>query len=139
MQRNWLFLIAQRSDYLSPFLKKAILLKDLDYSSPDVTYLEFDVVCNFRREQIRFHIGMLDLILTKSNIRLYNSGNAGFFFNNLKIFSNYDFYFDYTSTEHCWLFYNIASMQCLKTKQGYVQINNVVYDKSYCYSLSTAT
>ena len=119
--------------------QKAILLKDLDVSSPDVTYLEFDVVCNFRREQIRFHLTTPDLILTKANIRLYNSGNAGFFFNNLRIFSNYDFYFDYTSTENCWLLYNIAGMECLKTKQGYVQIDNVVYDTSYCYSLSTAT
>jgi len=110
--------------------QKAILQKDLDVSSPDVTYLEFDVVCNFRREQIRFHLTTPDLILTKANIRMYNSGNAGFFFNNLRIFSNYDFYFDYTSTELCWLFYKIADMQCLKTKPGYVPINNVVYDKS---------
>ena len=72
------------------------------------------------------------MISVKANISFYNIGNADYFFNNLKIFSNYDFYFDYTSTEHCWLFYNIADMHCLKTKKGYVQIDNVVYDKSYC-------
>ena len=114
-------------------------MKDLDFLSPFVTYLELEVVCNFKRERLRFHEVRQNMISIKANIIMNNPEGSGYFFNNLNIFSNYDFYFDYTSTDNCFLYYNLANMQCIKAKEGYILLGGAAVEKNKCLSGSIAT
>ena len=71
--------------------------------------------------------------------------DSSYYFNNLNIYSNYDFYFDYTLTDNCFIYINLADMICIKPKEGYAlyQENTtgeiIVIVKDDCYSYSTET
>lgn len=60
-----------------------------------------------------------------------------YFFNNLQLFMKNDFYFDYTLTDPCFIYYNIEDMKCLKTKKGYVLYKDQIVLEDDCSSFST--
>ena len=71
---------------------------------------------------------------------------SSYYFNNLNIYSNYDFYFDYTLNDNCFIYINLADMICIKPKDGYALYQGdspagkvVVVAKDDCYSYSTET
>ena len=110
-----------------------------------MNFFEFEVVCNFRREKLLFHFNFVNSIGYKSNTRLFNYGTS-YYFDNFNIYTNYDFYFDYTSTDGCFIYYNLADMNCIKPKEGYALYKGdstdgkvIVVPKDDCYSYSTET
>ena len=66
-----------------------------------------------------------------------NAGDSVYYFNYFILWISHDFYFDYTSTEHCFLSYNIPDMQCLKAKEGYTIYLNTVIKPDECINYST--
>ena len=60
-----------------------------------------------------------------------------YFFNNVQLFMNNDFYFDYTSTDPCFLYYNIEDMKCVKAKKGYALYKDQVVQEDDCPNFSS--
>ena len=121
-------------------------MRDLDLDSYAVNYLEFEVVCNFRREKLLFHLAINNILTVKSNIQMFSGPGSSYYFNNLNIYTNYDFYYDYTLTDNCFIYINLADMICIKPKEGYALYQGdspagkvVVVAKDDCYSYSTET
>jgi len=49
----------------------------------------------------------------------FSASSLKFYINNFRIFEGSNFYFDYTTEEHCFMYYDISDMKCLKAKEGY--------------------
>lgn len=47
------------------------------------------------------------------------AGGLKFYINNFRIFEGSNFYFDYTATDSCFMYYDLANMKCLKARDGY--------------------
>ena len=72
----------------------AILVKDIDEGNQSLLYLSFTIVCDWKKEELIFHLPFLDNS-GKKNLKLVDLENRSLFFNNLQILVNNDFYFDY--------------------------------------------
>jgi len=66
-----------------------------------------------------------------------NPGSSVYYFNNFRMWLNNDFYFDYTSTDNCFLYYRIPGMKCLKAKEGYARYSSIAIKSDKCSSYST--
>jgi len=72
----------------------AILVKNIDEGKPGFVYLSFTIVCDWKKEELLFHLPFVDNS-GKNNLKLVDLGERNLFFNNLQILVNNDFYFDY--------------------------------------------
>ena len=72
----------------------AILVKNIDEGKPGFVYLSFTIVCDWKKEELLFHLPFVDNS-GKKNLKLVDLENRSLFFNNLQILVNNDFYFDY--------------------------------------------
>lgn len=52
---------------------------------------------------------------------------------------NNDFYFDYTPTDRCFIYFNIEDMKCLKAKKGYALYKNQIVLQDDCSDYSSVT
>jgi len=72
----------------------AILAKNIDEGSSTLLYVSFIIVCDWKKEELIFHLPFLDNT-GKSDLKLVDLGGRNLFFNNLQILVKNDFYFDY--------------------------------------------
>ena len=72
----------------------AILVKNIDEGSTTLLYVSFTIVCDWKQEELIFHLPFLDNT-GKSDLKLVDLGGRNLFFNNLQILVKNDFYFDY--------------------------------------------
>lgn len=84
-------------------------------------FYEFEILTEFKREKIYFNVPFFTP--TYSKVSLYFLSNTQYksiYLNNIRVFMNTDFYFDYSTSSNCYLSYYIPSLYCLKAKKGYV-------------------
>jgi len=69
-------------------------VKNNDEGNQSLLYASFTIVCDWKKEELIFHLPFLDNS-GKKNLKLVDLENRSLFFNNLQILVNNDFYFDY--------------------------------------------
>lgn len=92
-------------------------------------------MCDFRRNSLIFKILNSNISYLKSSITIPISDNF-YSINNIKIILGSVFYFDYTSTNPCFIYYNLVDMKCLKAKSGYTIYHGQVISQNDCFNYS---
>lgn len=67
------------------------------------------------------------------NIPLVSSSYFNFYLNNVRVFLGSDFYLDYSTSNNCFIYYNLANIKCLKAKKGYAIYKEAVTLPESCY------
>jgi hypothetical protein len=69
-------------------------MKNIDEGSIGFVLLSFIIVCDWKKEELLFNLSFPDNN-GKRNLKLVDLEDRTLYFNNLQIFVNNDFYFDY--------------------------------------------
>jgi hypothetical protein len=69
-------------------------MKNIDEGYPGKIYMSFIIVCDWKKEEVLFHLPFPENS-GKSNLKLVDLEERTLYFNNLQIFVDNDFYFDY--------------------------------------------
>jgi len=83
-----------------------------------MTSYEYDIVCNYSRDKIKFDLNKSTTSYVKTSLT-FPFSLLQFYVNNFRIFSGSNFYFDYTTEDTCFIYYDLSNMKCLKAKVGY--------------------
>ncbi|EAR88940.2 bowman-birk serine protease inhibitor family protein (macronuclear) [Tetrahymena thermophila SB210] len=109
--------------------------------SQSFNFIEFDVVCNYQREQIQFVNTIVSFTLSSINLniglQLLNTADYLFYLNLINIDKGDGlYYFDYNLEEPCFIFSDIQSMTCLYYKNRTVTYNNNQISEAECLNLT---
>ncbi|KAL4490391.1 hypothetical protein ABPG72_002601 [Tetrahymena utriculariae] len=110
--------------------------KKLRQISITTCYLE--IVCNYIKETLEI------IVLPQNLIKQINIGQSvvqyQLYVDNINIFQQNTFvYYDYTKTDPCFIYVNLANMKCLHLKRGYLYYNNQIITDQECSYLSFTT
>ncbi|KAL4499843.1 hypothetical protein ABPG72_015192 [Tetrahymena utriculariae] len=107
--------------------------------SGGIHFIEFDVICNYLREQIQF----LSVSFTQSmptisiniGLQTYSTEDFLFYLNLINIDQgDGQYYFDYNPNQNCFLFQQIDQMNCLYYKNNLVSFKNTMITVQECQS-----
>ncbi|EAR88945.2 bowman-birk serine protease inhibitor family protein (macronuclear) [Tetrahymena thermophila SB210] len=106
-----------------------ILMRNKTPFSAKILFIEFEVVCNYKREQIQFLNPLQTINKDKLNLFIGLQKNVTsdylFYLNMINIDQGDGFYyFDYTKLEDCFIFINIVQMQCIIYKNNLLMLQN---------------
>ncbi|KAL4482496.1 hypothetical protein ABPG72_001472 [Tetrahymena utriculariae] len=104
-------------------------------------FIEFEVVCNYQREQIQFVDITVSFTLSLINInigmQLVITAEFLFYLNLINIDKGDGlYYFDYNPEEPCFIFSDIQSMACLYYKNRMITYNNNLISEADCLNLT---
>ncbi|KAL4463260.1 hypothetical protein ABPG74_007261 [Tetrahymena malaccensis] len=109
--------------------------------SSSFNFIEFDVVCNYQREQIQFINTIASFTLSSINIniglQLVSTADFLFYLNLINIDKGDGlYYFDYNPDEPCFIFSDIQSMTCIYYKNRTIAYNNNQISEAECLNLA---
>ena len=55
----------------------------------------------------------------------------------MRVFLGSDIYFDYSATNNCFIYYNLADIKCLKAKKGYAVYSGYPVLPEKCFEFGT--
>ncbi|KAL4482492.1 hypothetical protein ABPG72_001468 [Tetrahymena utriculariae] len=122
-----------------------IFMRNKSPFSSTISFIEFDIVCNYKREQIQFLNPQLAININKLNLYIglqKNMTSDYLFYLNMINIDQGDglYYFDYTSQEECFLFSNIDQMKCIFYKNNLLTFQDnqqtIQISKAQCLSQS---
>ncbi|KAL4483156.1 hypothetical protein ABPG74_019182 [Tetrahymena malaccensis] len=130
--RNSVLLFGQSNFFM---LTARIETKQLRQNSITTCYLE--IVCNYIKETLEYIVLPQNII---SQVIIGNSLNQyQLFLDNINIFQQNTFiYYDYTKIDPCFIYMNLANMNCLYLKKGYLFYNNQIITYHQCSQIAQA-
>ncbi|KAL4483164.1 hypothetical protein ABPG74_019190 [Tetrahymena malaccensis] len=128
--RNSVLLFGQSNFFM---LTARVETKQLRYVSTTTCY--FEIVCNYIKETLEYIVIPQNII--SQVIIGYPQNQYKLFLDNINIFQQNTFvYYEYTKTDPCFIYVNLANMKCLYLKKGYLFYNNQIITYQQCSQMA---
>ncbi|KAL4463256.1 hypothetical protein ABPG74_007257 [Tetrahymena malaccensis] len=122
-----------------------ILMRNKSPFSQTISFIEFEIVCNYKREQISFLNPKQPINISKLNLYIglqkVTTSDYLFYLNMINIDKGDGlYYFDYTSQKDCFIFTNIDQMNCIFYKNNLLTFQDskqiILINEKQCLSQS---